>query len=102
MLQISFGNVVEEDVATVYDRMKAHFPHFVGGHCPVVSYQKLIAAQYEKTGSLPLPYEDTKAILDRIRRRRMPRYMRLIRSKMSRKTFRDLIDDAVGRWQARG
>ena len=76
LLQVAFGNVVEEGVEKVYKRMKSHFPRFKGGRCPAQTLHKYISNAYEKQQSLPLNYENCEEILKRIDKRPLPRSLR--------------------------
>lgn len=76
LLQISFGNVLEEGVETVHARMKEHFPCPTRGRCPAQSLARPIAAAHAAHGKLPLPHTECSAILERIRRRGPPSHLR--------------------------
>lgn len=76
LLQISFGNVLEEGVEKVYKRMKDYFPHPYGGRCPAQSLHKQIADVYSTHESLPLPFEKCEDILEKITRRGLPKNLR--------------------------
>ena len=69
LLQIAFGNVVEEGVEVPYRRMKKWFPHMLAGRCPAQTEYRRIADVYAKTESLPLCHEDCQHILERIGKR---------------------------------
>jgi MoaA/NifB/PqqE/SkfB family radical SAM enzyme len=73
LLQISFGNVLEEGVENVYKRMKSYFPRFKGGRCPAQTLHKYISNVYEKQQSLPLQYENCEEVLEKIVKRGLPR-----------------------------
>ena len=76
LLQIAFGNVVEEGVEKVYKRMKSYFPQFKGGRCPAQTLHRFISKVYEKEQKLPLHYENCEDILKRIKKRPLPRSLR--------------------------
>lgn len=75
LLQISFGNVFEEGVEPVYQRMKERFPHPRRGRCPAQTLHKEIVGVYERAGSLPLACDDCGHILDKISARGLPRML---------------------------
>ncbi|MEW5946275.1 MAG: radical SAM protein [bacterium] len=81
LLQISFGNVLDEGVAPVYARMKKRFPHPTKGRCPAQTLNKLIAMEYEKTGALPLRSENCERILEKISNGELPAQLKKISAK---------------------
>ena len=83
LLQVSFGNVMEEGVETVYRRLKSHFPHPTKGRCPAQSLSKQINSVYEQTGTLPVDYKDCPKVLENIAARGLPDHMAAIRDKLS-------------------
>ena len=91
MLPISLGNVLEEDVETVYNRMREYFPRCTRGRCPSQALQKKIATQYDKTGSLPLPYKDCEEILEKIQQQGLPDQFQKVSDKQKRKRLRDFV-----------
>lgn len=72
LLQISFGNALEENPEDILRRMRKWFPHPTKGRCPAQTLHRDIAAVSEKTGQLPLRHEDCGPILEKIRRRGLP------------------------------
>jgi len=76
LLQIAFGNVIEEGFDKVYKRMKEYFPHYHAGRCPAQSLAKLISNVYKEHQSLPLPHEKCEHILDMIKKRGLPPKLR--------------------------
>ena len=91
LLQISLGNVLQEDVQVVYDRLKEHFPHPTRGRCPAQTLHKEIAAVYEQHGKLPLPYEKCGRILESIKARGLPDMLLRLRDKRRRSGLRDFV-----------
>lgn len=91
LLQISFGNVLEEGARTVYDRMREFFPHPIQGRCPAQTLHGKIAAVYDEVGSLPLPHEKCTHVLEAIRDRGLPAHLARIRDKRSRQSLRELL-----------
>lgn len=86
LLQLSFGNVMEEDVETVFRRLKKHFPHPKKGRCPAQTLSKDIARGFEKTAKLPLQYCDCADILEKIDKMELPdRFMEVKKKKERRK-----------------
>ena len=81
LLQISFGNVLEEGVEPVYARMKQCFPHPFSGRCPAQSLHRDIAEAHARHGKLPIPHAEYAPILDRIRRRGPPPHLRAPRAR---------------------
>lgn len=75
LLQISFGNVLEEGVETVYRRMKRCFPHPLHGRCPAQTLHREIARVHARCQKLPLPHAECGRVLDRVRRRGPPRHL---------------------------
>lgn len=69
LLQISFGNVVEEGADAPWRRMKSWFPHMIAGRCPAQTLHERLAEVHARAPSLPLRHEDCLHILDEIRRR---------------------------------
>jgi len=76
LLQISFGNVLEEGVDTVYKRMKNYIPHYISGRCPAQTLHHYIAEVYQNQKSLPLSFKDCEHLLEKLRKRGLPRSMR--------------------------
>jgi len=76
LLQISFGNVVEEGVKKVYRRMKKYFPHLIAGRCPAQTLHKIIYDVYTEHQSVPIPYEKCPHILEMIKKRGLPKKLR--------------------------
>ena len=91
LLQISHGNVLEEDVATVYHRMREYFPHATRGRCPAQTLHKQIHKVYEKTGALPLPQEECEHILEKIKKRGAPDTIEQVRKRIARTRWRELL-----------
>lgn len=89
LLQISCGNVLEEDVQTVYDRMKDYFPHPTKGRCPAQTLNKQIAKVYDDIQSLPLPYQECEQVLQEIKSRGLPDLLAKLRDKRNRKRLSD-------------
>jgi len=76
LLQIAFGNVLEEGVEEVYKRLKSYFHHNIAGRCPAQTLYKNIAEVYSEHKSLPLPYEKCMHILEKINKRGLPKNLR--------------------------
>jgi MoaA/NifB/PqqE/SkfB family radical SAM enzyme len=76
LLQIAFGNVVEEGVEKVYHRMKKFFPHYIAGRCPAQTLHKKIHEVYTEHQSVPVPYEKCPHILEMIKKRGLPKKLR--------------------------
>ena len=84
LLQISFGNVIDEGVEPVYRRMKACFPHPTKGRCPAQTLSKQIHQVHNETGALPVDYKDCQQILETISARGLPPRMEAVRQKLHR------------------
>ena len=91
LLQISFGNVFEEPIEEIYARMKAVFPHFLRGRCPAQTMSKEIQEIHERTGQLPLRYDDAGPVLAQLRNLGLPDHFATITAKRGRKRFRDFL-----------
>lgn len=76
LLQIAFGNIIEEGFETVYKRLKKYIPHYISGRCPAQTFHKYISNVFEQQKSLPLDYKDCEHILEKIVKRGLPRSMR--------------------------
>jgi len=92
LLQISFGNALEEDVREIYGRIKQQIPRPAAGRCPAQSLHRDIYRVYEETGSLPLQYGDCEKILEKIRRRGLPGKYDEVDKKIRRKSLPDFLD----------
>lgn len=84
LFQVSFGNVLEESVETVFRRMKSFFPHPTKGRCPAQTLSRQIHEAHKKTGALPVDYKDCGAILENISARGLPWRMDRARKKIHR------------------
>ena len=91
LLQISFGNVLEEGVQTVYNRMREYFPHPSKGRCPAQTLHRDIANVYDRHPSLPLPYQECGLVLDKIARRGLPDLLAKVREKRLRKSLGEIF-----------
>lgn len=91
LLQIAFGNVVEEPVQEVYDRLREYFPHPFRGRCPAQTLHKDIESVYQAHGSLPLPYKNCEHILKQIRDRGLPDVIETIQQKRERTRWREIF-----------
>lgn len=91
LLQISLGNLLEEDVEVVYKRIKEYFPHFIAGRCPAQTLYKDIANIYNKTNNLPLLYNDCSQILEKIKKRNLPKHLQKVHNKLKRENIIDFI-----------
>jgi len=91
LLQISFGNLLEESVETVFRRMKRCLPHSTKGRCPAQTFHKQIANVSRETGELPVRWNDAEPILQSMISRGLPDHFDAIRKKRERKRFRDLL-----------
>lgn len=91
LLQVSFGNLLEEDAQTLYDRMKQCFPQPTRGRCPAQLYHKQVEGAYKDHGSLPIPHEKCADLLKLIGERELPDAFREVRDKMQRRRFLDLL-----------
>lgn len=91
LLQIAFGNALQEDVRVICDRIKAHIPHPTAGRCPAQSLHKQIHKVYETRQSLPLPYEDCRQILETIQKRPLPEKYEQIHKKLKRRLPLDFL-----------
>ena len=76
LLQIAFGNILEEGFDTVYKRLKTYIPHYISGRCPAQTLHKYISNVYQEHPSLPLSYKDCEHILEKIKARGLPKSMR--------------------------
>lgn len=76
LLQISFGNVLQDGVESAYHTMKKHFRYPVGGRCPAQTLHHDILEVYNSSKTLPLPYENSQLILAKIGKRGLPRRLR--------------------------
>jgi len=76
LLQIGFGNVVEEGIEKVYKRLKKHFPHYIGGRCPAQTLHRHIHKVYDEHQTLPVPHDKCGHILEMIKKRGLPQKLR--------------------------
>ena len=56
-LPVSFGNIVEEDFTTIYNRMRKAIPKPLRKQCPSVYLAKIIKAKKNQGIALPVPYK---------------------------------------------
>jgi len=82
LFQVSFGNVIEEGVETVYRRMKSCFPHPTRGCCPAQTLSRLVHAAHKESGALPVDFRDCPEILENIAARGLPPRMDGIRKRL--------------------
>ena len=54
-LPVSFGNILEEDIRTIYDRMRAGVPRPLHRQCPAVSLAPTIQERAAAGAGLPVP-----------------------------------------------
>lgn len=54
-LPVSFGNILEEDIRTIYDRMRAAVPRPIHRRCPAVSLAPVIGERAAEGAGLPVP-----------------------------------------------
>jgi MoaA/NifB/PqqE/SkfB family radical SAM enzyme len=70
LLQVAFGNVIEEGFDAVYERMRRSFPDFTRGRCPAQTLHREIARAHRGSGGkLPLDHERCPEVLERLRAR---------------------------------
>jgi len=64
-LNLSFGNIAEEPISTIYERMRSDFNN-AGSNWLCEVYHKKVAENFKaaENASLPLPYEVTKQIMN--------------------------------------
>lgn len=89
LLQISCGNVLEEGVQGVYDRMKDYFPHPTKGRCPAQTLHMDIKKVYDEVQTLPLPYQKCEHILQNIQERGLPDLLANLSDRRKRKRLQD-------------
>lgn len=76
------GNVRDEDLATILERMRSIFPKSVDGLCPVYALAKPIASELAKEGaSNPLGLEITRRLAKKLMQRGEPEVARRMRKK---------------------
>lgn len=54
-LPVSFGNILEEDIRTIYDRMRAGVPRPLHRQCPAVSLAPIVGQRAAAGAGLPVP-----------------------------------------------
>jgi len=75
-LNLSLGNILEEEFSDVFKRMRKLLPHPVGGLCPVYEVCDDIKKARLDQGGLPLNRELSEPILEKISRRPLPEIFR--------------------------
>jgi MoaA/NifB/PqqE/SkfB family radical SAM enzyme len=71
-LAAALGNVLEEELETIFARMRRLFPRPLGGFCPVYEAAPAIAARTRGGEPLPLRGESALAVLEPLSRRGLP------------------------------
>jgi len=59
-LPVSFGNIMREDVAAVFEKMRRAAPQPFRGGCPAVLLAPEMRARYSRGQQVPVPYEDIR------------------------------------------
>jgi len=72
-LALSVGNVLQEDLLSIFGRMRAQFPRPMGGFCPVYELAPAIAARARVGEALPLSPRSTAELIQPLSRRGLPR-----------------------------
>jgi MoaA/NifB/PqqE/SkfB family radical SAM enzyme len=59
-LPVSFGNVLEEDFAAIYRRMRDAVPRPLHARCPSLQLAERVGFDRRRQPRLPVPYEDVR------------------------------------------
>ena len=68
-LPVAFGNILEEDFSSIYQRMRERIPRPIHRECPSIALNPLLQTRARELGSWPIPYSAVQKEWDTLMQR---------------------------------